>query len=227
MVEECLSWVAYVLLGAAILLAFADDIPKAAWRRPIGQPLTNAGTAKPALGAGHIDDGYWQGAPVGGFGAGTFSRSFRGDFSRWHLQPGVHKFQTVYANQFAMFQKTDGDASGVAKVLFTGHPDGNSLNSWSWDYPVGAGDYAALYPKAWFDYQWDTFPAHVTVEQFSPILPDNYKETSYPVAVYRWHAENPTKQEDYRQRAALLGKYVGMDPWLRARFSRCPERREF
>jgi len=30
------------------------------------------------------------------------------------------------------------------------------------------------------------------LEQFSPILPNNYRESSYPVAVYRWHAENPT-----------------------------------
>jgi non-lysosomal glucosylceramidase len=169
-----------VLLLRCVPPAFGDDIPTAAWRRPIGQSLPNAGTSKPALGPEHIDDGYWQGAPVGGFGAGTFSRSYRGDFSRWHLQPGVHKFQTVYANQFAMFQKAEDETSGVAKVLFTGHPEGNSLKSWSWDYPVGAGDYAALYPKSWFDYRWDKFPAHVTLEQFSPVLPDNYKETSYP-----------------------------------------------
>jgi non-lysosomal glucosylceramidase len=191
---------------------FADEIPKAAWRRPIGQPLEHAGTAKPALGPGHIDDGFWQGAPVGGFGAGTFSRTFRGDFSRWHLQPGVHKYQTVYANQFAMFQQVEGDASGVAKVLFAGHPEGNSLKSWSWDYPVGAGNYAALYPKSWFEYQWDKFPAQVTVEQFSPILPDNYKETSYPVAVYRWHAENPTKK---KITVSVLLSWTNMLGWTR------------
>src|SRR5262245_32247899 len=131
--------------------AFAEEIPKAAWRRPIGKPLENAGTKKPALDGGHIDDGYWQGAPVGGFGAGTFSRTFRGGFSRWHLQPGVHRYETVYANQFAMFQRSEGDATGTAKVLFAGHPSGGGLKSWGWDYPVGAGDYAALYPKAWFD----------------------------------------------------------------------------
>jgi non-lysosomal glucosylceramidase len=96
---------AALLVCGVVTCAFGDDIPKAAWRRPIGQPLANAGTKKTSLDGGHIDDGYWQGAPVGGFGAGTFSRSYRGDFSRWHLQPGVHKFQTVYANQFAMFQK--------------------------------------------------------------------------------------------------------------------------
>ena len=66
-----------------------------------------------------------------------------------------------------MFQKSEGDESGTAKVLFAGHPNGGSLKSWGWDYPVGAGDYAALYPKSWFDYRWDKFPAHVTVEQFS------------------------------------------------------------
>src|ERR1700756_4678105 len=201
----------FLICGIA-LPCFADEIPKAAWRRPIGQPLKNAGTAKPALGPGHIDDGYWQGSPVGGFGAGKFSRSFRGDFSRWHLQPGVHKFQTVWANQFAMFQKSEDEANGVAKVLFTGHPEGNSLKGCDWDYPVGAGDYAALYPKAWFDYRWDKFPARVTVEQFSPILPDNYKETSYPVAVYRWHAENPTKK---RVTVSVLLSWENMLGWTR------------
>jgi non-lysosomal glucosylceramidase len=179
-------------LMAGVALA-GDDIPKAAWKRPIGAPLANPGTKKPALDAGHIDDGYWQGAPVGGFGAGTFSRTYRGDFARWHIKGGVHKYQTVWANQFAMFQKAEGEAEGVAKVLTADHPQDNSLSSWSWDYPVGAGDYYALYPKSWFDYRWNKFPAHVVLEQYSPILPQNYKESSYPIAVYRWHAENPTK----------------------------------
>ena len=154
----------------------------------------------------------WQGAPVGGFGAGTFSRTYRGDFARWHLQGGVHKYQSVAANQFAMYQKSEGDANGVAQVLTADHPKGQALSSWKWDYPVGAGDYAALYPKAWFDYRWEKFPAHVYVEQFSPILPDNYKETSYPVAVYRWHAENPTNK---RVTVSVLLSWENMLGWLR------------
>jgi len=189
-----------------------DDIPKAAWKRPIGAPLENPGTKKPTLDAGHIDNGFWQGAPVGGFGSGTFSRTYRGDFARWHMKAGVHKYQTVWANQFAMFQKSEGDADGVAKVLTAAHPPDHSLSSWDWDYPVGAGDYYALYPKSWFDYRWEKFPAHVTVEQFSPILPDNYKETSYPVAVYRWHAENPTK---HRVSVSVLLSWENMLGWFR------------
>lgn len=184
----------FVLLVAAAAWVWAGDaIPKVAWKRPIGLPLENAGSAKPALLPDMIDDGYWQGAPVGGFGAGTFSRTYRGDFARWHIKGGVHKYQTVWANQFAMYQKSEG-AEGVAQVLTAAHPEARQLSNWKWDYPVGAGDYYSLYPKSWYNYRWDKFPAHVTLEQFSPILPDNYKESSYPVAIYRWHAENPTDQ---------------------------------
>src|SRR5215467_3438377 len=102
------------LLFCATLVWAGDQIPKAAWKRPIGQPLPHAGTKKPELQI--IDDGFWQGAPVGGLGAGTFSRTYRGDFSRWHLKTGVHKYQTVDVNQFAMFQQSEG-AQGVAQVL--------------------------------------------------------------------------------------------------------------
>jgi uncharacterized protein (DUF608 family) len=68
------------------------------WRAP----LANPGTRKPAL-TDLIDDGYWQGSPVGGLGSGTFSRTYRGDFSRWHLKVGIHKCETVYANQSAIY----------------------------------------------------------------------------------------------------------------------------
>jgi non-lysosomal glucosylceramidase len=195
-------------------LALAGDsisipIPKTAWKRAIGEPLKNAGTKKPDIPV--IDDGYWQGAPVGGFGAGTFSRDYAGNFSRWHLKTGVHKYETLYANQFAMFQRAEGSES-VAQVLSCDHPKGGSLTSWKWDYPVGAGDYYSLYPKSWYDYRWDKFPAHVVLEQFSPILPENYRETSYPVAVYRWHAENPTNQTVH---VSILLSWANMVGWSR------------
>src|SRR6266581_2106623 len=200
-----------IIFFATSFALAGDTVPKAAWKRAIGLPLANAGTKKPALDRAHIDDGYWQGAPVGGFGAGTFSRTYRGDFARWHIKNGVHKYQTVYANQFAMYQKAEGAAEGVAQVLAATHPQGE-LSTWKWDYPVGAGDYYSLYPKSWYDYRWDKFPAHVVLEQFSPILPDNYKETSYPVAVYRWHAENPTRK---RITVSVLLSWENMLGWTR------------
>ncbi|MGC2619238.1 MAG: GH116 family glycosyl-hydrolase, partial [Acidobacteriaceae bacterium] len=186
-----------------------DAIPQAAWTRPLGLPLSRPGVTRTP---GDIDDGYWQGVPVGGLGAGTFSRSYRGDFSRWHIKAAVHKYETVYANQFAMFQQSEGDAHGVAQALLNGHPANGELSSWQWDYPVGAGDYYGLFPKAWFDYRWNKFPAHVTLEQFSPVLPNNYRESSYPVAVYRWHAENPTNKTVV---VSVLLSWANMSGWLR------------
>jgi len=209
------TWKFLLLISffSASFLFAGDAIPKAAWKRPIGLPLENAGGRKPALAAsGMIDDGYWQGAPVGGFGAGTFSRTYRGDFARWHMKGGVHKYQTVWTNQFAMYQKSEGASEGIAQVLTAAHPENGELRSWKWDYPVGAGDYHSLYPKSWYDYRWDKFPAHVTLEQFSPVLPNNYRESSYPVAVYRWHAENPT---DKPVTVSVLLSWTNMLGWFR------------
>jgi non-lysosomal glucosylceramidase len=208
--QKCVIFLILFLVGVSCARA-GDVIPKAAWKRGIGVPLENPGGKKPNL-TSMIDDGYWQGAPVGGLGAGTFSRTYRGDFSRWHVKSGAHKYETVWANQFAMYQKSEGAAEGFAQVLMAGHPDGQQLSSWKWNYPVGAGDYYSLYPKSWYDYKSEKFPAHVTLEQFSPILPDNYKESSYPVAVYRWHAENPTNKP---VTVSVLLSWSNMLGWFR------------
>jgi non-lysosomal glucosylceramidase len=215
-----MSLFARFVFGCALMLCMiastplfaGDGIPKIAWKRGIGVPLENAGGRKPALAStGMIDDGYWQGAPVGGFGSGTFSRTYRGDFARWHIKGGAHKYQTVWTNQFAMFQQSEG-GEPVSQVLTAAHPEGGELASWKWDYPVGAGDYYSLYPKSWYDYRWEKFPAHVTLEQFSPVLPNNYRESSYPVAVYRWHAENPT---DKPVTVSVMLSWTNMLGWFR------------
>ena len=199
-----------VLLLAISTFVFAgDEIPAAAWRRPIGKPLAHPGGRKPELTI--IDDGYWQGAPVGGFGAGTFSRTYRGNFERWHIKAGIHKYQDVPANQFAVFAQPEGEPS-VAQVLSTQKPQGNDLSSWNWNYPVGAGEYAALYPKSWFAYKSPQLPVTLTLEQFSPILPDNYKESSYPVAVYNWYITNPTQK---RVTVSILFSWTNMIGWFR------------
>ena len=53
------------------------------------------------------------------------------------------------------------------------------------------GTYHALYPRSWFVYE-NVFQAELTCEQFSPIWAHNYQESSYPTAVFRWTAHNPT-----------------------------------
>jgi non-lysosomal glucosylceramidase len=189
-----------------------DEIPPLAWRIPMGQPPANPGGRKPELDpAGNIDDGFWQGAPVGGFGAGTFSRSYRGNFERWHLKTGVHKYENVPANQFSVFAQQEG-GKPVAVVLSTGKPQGEALSAWNWTYPVGAGEYAALYPKSWFAYKSPQLPITLTLEQFSPVLPDNYKESSYPVAIYNWFAKNPGNTP---VTVSIMFSWTNMVGWFR------------
>jgi non-lysosomal glucosylceramidase len=201
----------FVLFTQSSLLA-GDQIPPVAWRIPIGKPPLNPGGRKPEMPpSGSIDDGFWQGAPVGGFGAGTFSRSYRGNFERWHIKAGVHKYQNVPANQFAVFVQPEGEQA-MAQVLSTGKPEGDTLSAWNWSYPVGGGEYAALYPKSWFAYRSPQLPVKLTVEQFSPVLPDNYKETSYPVALYNWSAENPSGKT---VTVSILFSWTNMIGWFR------------
>jgi len=187
---------------------FSQQIPEVAWSRGIGQPLENPGVTKVP---GNIDDGYWQGVPLGGLGSGSIGRTYRGDFARWHLKAGVHKYLSIPANVFAAFQQAEGDSS-AAVVLRAGKPQGmGNLPAWNWSYPVGAGKYHALFPKAWFDYRYDAFPVHLVCEQFSPVLPDNYRETSFPVGVFVWTASNPT---DKPVKVSILFSWVNMVGWF-------------
>jgi len=127
------------------------------------------------------------------------------------VKAGIHKYEDVPANQFAVFAQPDGEAP-VCMALAVGKPKDDALSSWNWDLPAGDGAYSALYPKSWFTYGMQRLPVKLSVEQFSPILPDNYKETSYPVAVYRWKAENPTNKT---VTISILFSWTNMVGWFR------------
>lgn len=183
------------------------SIPACSWTRSIGLGWETPYTVRYAS---NLDDGPWHGMPLGGFGAGCIGRSHRGDFNLWHIDGGEHVFQPMAACQFLVFEQlhaalnteTEGSDSlppSQTYALCTQSSDDTSLQQWQW-YPasdstsqdaVNSGNYHALYPRSWFTYQ-NVFTTELTCEQFSPILPNNYQETSYPVAVFEWTAHNPT-----------------------------------
>jgi non-lysosomal glucosylceramidase len=172
------------------------NIPTCAWNRPIGIGWDKPYTVRYAS---NLDDGPWHGMPLGGFGAGCFGRSPRGEFNLWHIDGGEHVFQTIPGCQFSVFEQV-GDRTEnrtQAYALSTeASPDG-SLSTWK-PYPASTkndstGTYSALYPRSWFAYE-NVFQAQITCEQFSPILPNNYKDTSYPVATFLWTLHNPTSE---------------------------------
>ena len=191
------------------------NIPPYTWKRPIGLGWENPYTVRYAS---NLDDGPWHGMPLGGFGAGCIGRSSRGDFNLWHIDGGEHIFRSLPACQFSVFEETQGKKQAFA--LSAEPPTDGSLSSWKW-YPKkgssatsnvrdvtdgilkadgsreekekfqSSGTYHALYPRSWFVYE-NVFHAQLSCEQFSPILPNNYQESSYPVAMFEWVAHNPT-----------------------------------
>ena len=190
-----------------------SGVPEAAWRREFGAG-TSAGVSE--LHIPQIDDGPLQGAPIGGLGAGSIGRSYRGAFTRWHLAPGENVYSTAWADQFSVRvarpatteTSDEGDGTGlspspspspspaarnsstVTHVLLPSYPPTSALSSWSWGYLGGAGTYAALYPFAWYHYPQEAAGVTLTSRQFSPVIPNNYKESSYPVALFEWTVSN-------------------------------------
>lgn len=162
--------------------------PCQAWRRPIG--LAYEGVVRPRVESPMIDDGPWGGVPLGGLGSGSIGRTHRGDFARWHLDVGTHRFESLAANQFSIFVERGGERR--AHVLSTIRP--GSLPDWGWDLPIGAGTYHGLFPYAWFDYDWDELPVRILQRQFSPVIPHNYRESSYPVGVFETLVENRSEE---------------------------------
>ena len=163
--------------------------PDCAFDRPIGEKLLEYGHAFPD----GIMDGTAEASacPVGGIGAGSFERTMSGNFRTWFLKPGWTVDDTVWADQFHVWVRSG--ARTVAQTLSVDAPKGGELSSWKWNYPSGRGAYYALFPKSGFTYDRNPdLPVKLAVVQFSPVIPDNYKETSYPVAVYKWIAENPS-----------------------------------
>jgi non-lysosomal glucosylceramidase len=172
----------------------SPQIPDCTWQRPIGLGWKTPYTVRYPS---NLDDGPWHGMPLGGFGAGCIGRSHRGDFNLWHIDSGEHVFQPMPACQFSLFEQVGTQSQAYA--LSTEPPKDKSLSTWQW-YPTrssslspSTGTYHALYPRSWFVYE-SVFQANLTCEQFSPILPNNYQETSYPVAIFEWTAHNPTDQ---------------------------------
>jgi len=167
------------------------NFPQCAFDRPIGYKLTQFGHTKAPENIDATAEG--SACPVGGIGAGSYEWTISGNFRYWFLKSGWMVDDTVWANQFHVFTKK-GNKS-IAQTLSTDEPPSDKLQNWKWNYPEGKGSYYALFPKSGFSYEKNKeFPVKMAVTQFSPVIPHNYKETSYPVAVYKWIVENPDRK---------------------------------
>jgi len=135
-----------------------------------------------------IDDGYNQGVPIGGLGAGSIGRGYMGDFARWHLRAGTHEYEPSLPNQFHLRIERNKQAS--VHTLNPTVPEGNRLKSWAWGLKPNRAEYHALFPRAWTTYDFSDLGIEVVCQQISPVIAHNYKESSYPVGVFAWRIRN-------------------------------------
>ena len=148
-----------------------DDsgVPEAvAWSHPIGDPPVSRGP--PRCRGRCVDDGEAAGAPLGGMGAGTLGRTYRGDFAQWHLRPGTHTHAPA-AHTFAAV-RVDGLATVLSSLEAHGgwENDGDddvdetsdanranrasTISSRRRVLPAdgSGGTYRALYPRSSYEY---------------------------------------------------------------------------
>lgn len=146
--------------------------------------------------------GPYAGVPIGGIGSGSVNRGWRGEFARWQLSPsGVRDWDVIDIDGFSL-RVVDTSNSKDIHTSFL-HPQKPSMCSpmhswykypWDWDNAV----YHALFPQAWTVY--DLNPKDqvvVTCHQFSPVISNNYIESTYPISMFIYKLENTSENKIY------------------------------
>lgn len=180
----------------------ADDskmwpIPSCAWRRPLGSlPKIELRPEKDKdsgdlIGLNTLTRTK-KGIPLGGIGAGNFMYNLCASFGPWQLKAG--RYEERFLSQAAFHAREEMAGKVNARTLATD----DVLPAWPRLKP-GEGEYCALFPKGWCSYKG--FSSAISMQFFSPVIKDNYRETSYPVALFLFKVHNPAKT---RARVSLM-----------------------
>ena len=74
--------------------------------------------------------------------------------------------------------------------LSTRRPKLDGLKSWNIGYCGDQAQYYATYPQSWTIYDLPGQNVKLTLNQLSPIIPNEYKDSSLPLALFNWKIEN-------------------------------------
>jgi hypothetical protein len=150
------------------------SIPPAAWLRALGDLPANPASSSPK-----------RGVALGGFGAGSLMYNFCGSFGPFQsLDQVTYQNRWLSGAAFHFFEQVEGEPART-RALVT---DDTAKPAWT-RLRTGDGLYYALQPKGWVTYR--CFAHDLSVKFFSPVIPHNYRQTSYPVAVWEFKVFNP------------------------------------
>ncbi|GAV69779.1 DUF608 domain-containing protein/GBA2_N domain-containing protein [Cephalotus follicularis] len=137
-----------------------------------------------------------HGIPLGGIGAGSIGRSYRGEFQHLKLFPRICEDTPILANQFSVFVSRP-NGKKYSTVLCSRSPEvpigntGSGIESWDWNLNGEKCTYHALFPRAWTIYDDTPDPElKVVSRQISPFIPNNYKESSFPASAFTFTISN-------------------------------------
>ena len=130
------------------------------------------------------------GCPLGGLGGGCIGRGYRGDFRRWSLYPGKYSHEIVHANQFCIRVKRKNKILSKVLSVFNGKQVDKSLRSWNWGVPAHTVTYHAVFPRAWTEFREPLPGINVEILQISPVIPNNYSDSSLPCSVFEINVTN-------------------------------------
>ncbi|PUZ49840.1 hypothetical protein GQ55_6G010800 [Panicum hallii var. hallii] len=141
-------------------------------------------------------DNCYRGVPLGGLGAGSIGRSYRGYFQQFQIFPVINEEKPILANQFSAFvsrpngKKYSTVLSAPTADLLKGVGKAG-IGSWDWKLKEDKCTYHALFPRSWTVYDGEPDPEiKITCRQISPFIPHNYKESSFPAAVFTFTVHN-------------------------------------
>ena len=163
-------------------------IPSCAWSRPLGSlPKIELRPEKDKdsgdlIGLNTLTRTK-KGIPLGGIGAGNFMYNLCGSFGPWQMKVG--RYEERFLSQ-AAFHVREELAGGEVKARTLATED--VLPAWPRLKP-SEGQYHALFPKGWCSYT--SFSSDISMQFFSPIIKDNYRETWYPAALFLFKIHNP------------------------------------
>ncbi|KAG2312367.1 hypothetical protein Bca52824_023924 [Brassica carinata] len=142
-----------------------------------------------------------HGVPLGGVGAGSIGRSYKGEFQQFKLFPKVCEEAPILTNQFSVFVLRPGGVNYSTVLCATspesvnGRTEDSGIESWDWKIKGDKSTYHALYPRSWTVYKEPDPELRIVSRQVSPFIPNNYKESSFPVSVFAFTVTNLGKEE--------------------------------
>ncbi|KAM7470275.1 hypothetical protein LguiA_008458 [Lonicera macranthoides] len=199
-----LTWQRKVNSPGSTLSEFSLSVKEIIHMAPIGYRIWRHLREEAAKGRGSFINPFTKryvsschGVPLGGIGAGSIGRTYKGEFLRWQLFPRICEDKPVLANQFSAFvSRPNGEKystvlcpQNLEELNKESSPSG--IGSWDWKLSGHNSTYHALYPRAWTVYEGEPDPSlRIVCRQISPIIPNNYKESSFPVAVFTFTLSN-------------------------------------